>query len=90
MEDFLTVYDGKNENYPELARICGGDSLPDIVSSGPDMLLDFRTSPYDSFSHAATVSHLLGFEFEIEVFDICFYGIPRYILTRCSVRLRVP
>lgn len=67
MHDYLLVYDGKNNNYPELARVCGSDSLPDIISSGPDMLIEFQTSPYDSLYHPIPVSFLLGFEMQVEV-----------------------
>lgn len=67
MQDYLSIYDGKSINSPELARICGGDSLPDIISSGPDMLIEFRTSPFDSLYHPTPVSYLLGFELQVEV-----------------------
>lgn len=67
MQDYLSIFDGKNSGFPELARICGGDSLPDIVSSGPDMLIVFQTSPFDSLFHPTPVSYLLGFEVEVEV-----------------------
>lgn len=67
VQDFLSIFDGKSTEFPELARICGGDSLPDIISSGPDMLIVFQTSPYDSLFHPTPVSHLLGFELQVEV-----------------------
>lgn len=67
VQDFLSIFDGKNTDFPELARVCGGDSLPDIVSSGPDMLIVFQTSPYDSLFHPTPVSYLLGFELQVEV-----------------------
>lgn len=67
MQDFLSVYDGRTTAFPELARICGGDYLPDIISSGPDMLIEFQTSPYDSLYHPTPISFLLGFEMQIQV-----------------------
>lgn len=67
MQDYLSIYDGKTSSYPELARVCGGDSLPDIISSGPDMLIEFQTSPYDNLFHPMPVSFLLGFEMQVEV-----------------------
>lgn len=67
MQDYLSIFDGKSSEFPELARICGGDSLPDIISSGPDMLIVFQTSPYDSLFHPTPVSYLLGFELQVEV-----------------------
>lgn len=67
MQDYISVYDGRTSAYPELARVCGGDSLPDIISSGSDMLIEFRTSPYDSLFHPVPTAFLLGFEMQIEV-----------------------
>lgn len=67
VQDFLSVYDGRTSAFPELARVCGGDYLPDIISSGPDMLIEFNTSPYDSLFHPVPSSFLLGFEMQIQV-----------------------
>lgn len=67
VQDYLSIYDGKTIESPELARVCGGDSLPDIISSGPDMLIVFQTSPFDSLFHPTPVSYLLGFELQVEV-----------------------
>ncbi|XP_059482950.1 uncharacterized protein LOC132201076 [Neocloeon triangulifer] len=50
-----------------IARLCGGDAVPDIVSSGPRMLVEFSTSPFDNPFHPAPVSYLPGFELDIEV-----------------------
>lgn len=67
VQDYLSIFDGKSSEFPELARICGGDSLPDIISSGPDMLIVFQTSAFDSLFHPTPVSYLLGFELQVEV-----------------------
>lgn len=67
MQDRMSVYDGRTAAYPELARVCAGDTLPDIISSGSDMLIEFRTSPFDSLYHPVPTAHLLGFEMQIEV-----------------------
>lgn len=67
MQDYLSIFDGKSSELPELARVCGGFSLPDIISSGPDMLIVFQTSPFDSLFHPIPVSYLLGFELQVEV-----------------------
>lgn len=69
MQDYISVYDGRTTAYPELARVCGGDSLPDIISSGPDMLIEFRTSPYDSLFHPVPTAFLLGFEMHLRIWD---------------------
>lgn len=69
IQDYLSIYDGKNTNFPELARICGGDALPDIISSGPDMLIVFKSSTFDTLYHPTPISYLLGFELQVEVSD---------------------
>lgn len=84
MQDFLSIFDGRSTEFPELARICGGDSLPDIISSGPDMLIVFQTSPYDSLFHPTPVSYLLGFELQVEVsINFHFLRIWMVCLTAC-------
>lgn len=70
VQDFLSVYDGRTSAFPELARVCGGDHLPDIISSGPDMLIEFNTSPYDNLFHPIPSSYLQGFEMQIQVREI--------------------
>jgi len=67
VQDYLTVHDGDNSSAPVLVRLCGGDSVPEIVSSGPTMLLEFHTSPFDSPYHPAPLSYLPGFELEVQV-----------------------
>lgn len=64
--------DGETTESPELARLCGGDSVPDIISSGPNMLIEFKTSPFDSLFHPVPISYLLGFELQVHV---CFQTI---------------
>ncbi|XP_058459411.1 uncharacterized protein LOC131435488 isoform X2 [Malaya genurostris] len=66
-QDYLTVHDGKAQDTPEIARICGGEALPDIVTSGPDMLVVFNTSPFDVPFHPNPVTFLPGFELEVHV-----------------------
>lgn len=67
VQDYLTVYDGASTTDPVLVRLCGGDVVPDIVSSGPNMLLEFHTSPYDNPFHPVPLSYLPGFELEVQV-----------------------
>lgn len=67
VQDYLTVYDGGSKDSPVLVRMCGGDAVPEIVSSGPRMLLEFHTSPFDSPFHPAPLSYLPGFELEVQV-----------------------
>ncbi|PSN40360.1 hypothetical protein C0J52_25208 [Blattella germanica] len=67
VQDYLTVYDGSATTDPVLVRLCGGDVVPDIVSSGPNMLLEFHTSPFDNPFHPVPLSYLPGFELEVQI-----------------------
>lgn len=67
MHDYISIRDGKTSESPELARICGGDVLQDIVSSGADMVVEFHTSKYDTPFHPTPLSSLPGFEIEVDV-----------------------
>uniref|UniRef100_A0A182QA36 CUB domain-containing protein n=1 Tax=Anopheles farauti TaxID=69004 RepID=A0A182QA36_9DIPT len=66
-QDYLSIYDGAATEAPAIGRICGGDVLPDIVSSGPEMRVEFHTSPYDVPFHPNPVTFLPGFELEVHV-----------------------
>lgn len=68
VQDYLTVFDGLDPDANKiLVRLCGGDAVPEIVSSGPRMLLEFHTSPYDNPFHPVPLSYLPGFELEVQV-----------------------
>lgn len=67
MHDYLSIRDGKTPDAPELARICGGDVLQDVVSSGPDMLIEFHSSKFDIPFHPTPLSFLPGYELEVDV-----------------------
>lgn len=70
VQDYLTIYDGASTTDPVLVRLCGGDAVPDIVSSGPSMLLEFHTSPFDNPFHPVPLSYLPGFELEVQVLHV--------------------
>lgn len=71
VQDYLTVFDGLDvDNSKILVRLCGGDAVPEIVSSGSRMLLEFHTSPYDNPFHPVPLSYLPGFELEVQVSKI--------------------
>lgn len=70
VQDYLTVWDGPTRDSPVLVRLCGGDAVPDIVTRGPNMLLEFHTSPYDNPFHPVPLSYLPGFELEVQVREI--------------------
>lgn len=61
------MYDGGSTSDRVLVRLCGGDAVPDIVSSHNTMLLEFHTSPYDNPFHPVPLSFLPGFELEVQV-----------------------
>lgn len=67
VQDYISVFDGKSEAAPEIARFCGGDVLPEIVSSGTDMLVVFKTSAFDSLYHNYPLPNLLGYEMQVSV-----------------------
>lgn len=67
VQDYISVFDGKSEAAPEIARFCGGDVLPEIVSSGVDMLVVFKTSAFDSLYHNYPLPNLLGYELQVSV-----------------------
>ena len=52
-EDVILVYDGKDSMSPLIAQLCNRQSFVQIISSGPDLYIQFKTgsSPtiYDGF-----------------------------------------
>ncbi|KAI5694666.1 hypothetical protein M8J75_003070 [Diaphorina citri] len=67
VQDYLTVYDGGTTLDPVLVRLCGGDVVPDITTSGSQMLLEFHSSAYDNPFHPVPLSYLPGFELQVEI-----------------------
>lgn len=66
--DHLIFYDGGSTNDPVLAKYCGGDWLPRVVSRGPDMLVAFHSSPFSIPLHSPpSHSPLRGFELDVDV-----------------------
>ncbi|XP_064121335.1 uncharacterized protein LOC135225787 isoform X1 [Macrobrachium nipponense] len=64
--DYVRVYDGNSTRSPVLVTFCRGDIVPEIVSSGPDILIEFTTSPFDSPNHEVPWTHVAGFELKAE------------------------
>lgn len=60
--DYVRVYDGNSTKSPVLLTFCRGAALPEITSSGPSLLIEFTTSPYDSPNHESPWKYLNGFE----------------------------
>jgi hypothetical protein len=68
VQDYVTVYDGYTTRDPVVLRFCGGGvSVPEAISSGPELLVEFTTSPFGTFLQPATSQSLHGFQLEVEV-----------------------
>ncbi|XP_017768622.1 PREDICTED: uncharacterized protein LOC108556850 [Nicrophorus vespilloides] len=70
IQDYIEITDGWEQSAPILVHLCSGESMPEIVSSGPELLLKFRTSPYGNPFHPLPLSHLPGFELEVQIFYV--------------------
>ena len=62
--DYISIYDGASTSAPLLARFCDGP-LPEVVSSGPDVTVEFRSSPVDTVYAAAPA--IEGFELKVRI-----------------------
>ena len=68
VQDYVTVYDGYTTRDPVLLKFCGGgEPVPQAVSSGPEILVEFTSSPYGTFVYPAPVQTLHGFQLEVKV-----------------------
>ncbi|XP_042204845.1 uncharacterized protein LOC121854315 [Homarus americanus] len=64
-EDYLLVYDGGSMKAPLLAKMCGTATIPNITSSGPEMLVVFQTAISGKMKHFSNL--VTGFELEAHV-----------------------
>ncbi|XP_065580431.1 uncharacterized protein LOC136040202 isoform X2 [Artemia franciscana] len=82
-QDHVNIYDGYNTNFPLLLRFCGSGPMPDIVSSGSDLLVELKTSMYETLtSNFTSMLNLLeGFELNV---DIVLKNSPLAIEGRCE------
>lgn len=78
MQDFIEILDGWGPTATTLAHLCSGETIPEIISSGPELLVKFHTSPYGNPFHPLPLSYLPGFELEIEVCVCNFLGIMKH------------
>ncbi|XP_058836455.1 uncharacterized protein LOC131693017 isoform X2 [Topomyia yanbarensis] len=69
VQDYITVYDGYTTRDPIILKLCGGgEPVPPSISSGPELLVEFTTSPFGTFSSPETRRHSLhGFQLEVSV-----------------------
>lgn len=58
--DYIKVYDGADVSSPVLAKFCRSGALTPIVSSGPEMVIEFHTTTYDLLD-------MYSFELDVEV-----------------------
>ncbi|XP_001841887.2 uncharacterized protein LOC6031035 isoform X2 [Culex quinquefasciatus] len=63
--DHLIFYDGSSTNDPVLAKYCGGDWLPRVVSRGPEMLIAFHSSPFSAPLQSGQSNR--GFELDVDI-----------------------
>ncbi|XP_046475908.1 uncharacterized protein [Neodiprion pinetum] len=68
VQDYVTVYDGYTTRDPVILKFCGGgEPVPEAISSGPELLVEFTTSPFGTFLHPTPVHSLHGFQLEVQV-----------------------
>ncbi|XP_043269462.1 uncharacterized protein [Venturia canescens] len=68
VQDYVTVYDGYTTRDPVILKFCGGgEPVPEATSSGPELLVEFTTSPFGTFLHPTPPHSLHGFQLEIQV-----------------------
>uniref|UniRef100_A0A1B0CN39 CUB domain-containing protein n=1 Tax=Lutzomyia longipalpis TaxID=7200 RepID=A0A1B0CN39_LUTLO len=69
VQDYITIYDGYTTRDPVILKFCGGgQSVPPSISSGPELLVEFTTSPFGTFINTPpNMNALNGFQLEIEV-----------------------
>lgn len=70
VQDYVTVYDGYTTRDPVLLRFCGGgEPVPEAVSSGPELLVEFTSAPYGTFLQQSPMPPLPlhGFQLDVEV-----------------------
>jgi hypothetical protein len=67
----VTIYDGYTTRDPVILKFCGGGQfVPQTTSSGPELLVEFTTSPYGTFNNLQPDANALafnGFQLEVEV-----------------------
>jgi len=68
VHDYVTIYDGYTTRDPVLLKFCGGgEAVPEVMSSGPEILVEFSTSPYGTFLLPGPAQSFHGFQLEVQV-----------------------
>lgn len=86
-QDYVTIYDGYTTRDPVVLKFCGGgQSVQPTTSSGPELLVEFTTSPYGTFNNLQQEANLQAFNgFQLEV-EVSFVDIqsPTYAKSKRS------
>ncbi|KAK3853037.1 hypothetical protein Pcinc_040405 [Petrolisthes cinctipes] len=64
-EDYMLVYDGGSMKSPLLSKMCGTATIPNITSSGPEMLVVFETATSGMMNHLPNL--VAGFELQAHI-----------------------
>ncbi|KAH1003364.1 hypothetical protein HUJ05_011289 [Dendroctonus ponderosae] len=68
VQDYVVAYDGYTTRDAVILKFCGGgEAVPEVTSSGHELLVEFSTSPYGTFLQPAPAHALHGFQLEVEV-----------------------
>ncbi|XP_066139729.1 uncharacterized protein [Euwallacea fornicatus] len=67
VQDYIEVFDGWSSSATSLAHLCSGENIPEIISSGSELLLKFHTSPFGNPFHPLPLSYLPGVELEVQI-----------------------
>ncbi|XP_051171873.1 uncharacterized protein LOC127288453 [Leptopilina boulardi] len=68
VQDYVTIYDGYTTRDPVILKFCGGgEPVPEATNSGPELLVEFTTSPFGTFLHPTPPHSLHGFQLEVQV-----------------------
>lgn len=92
-QDYITIFDGYTTRDPVILKFCGGggDGLPAAISSGPELLVEFVTSPYGTFTSSPVQSRTLN-GFQLEVSEYTFWKIKTNIIGKsiamCFINLK--
>lgn len=86
-QDYVTIYDGYTTRDPIMLKFCGGgQAVQPTTSSGPELLVEFTTSPYGTFNNLQQDTNLQAFNgFQLEV-EVTFVDIqsPTYVKSKRS------
>lgn len=83
----MTIYDGYTTRDPVVLKFCGGgQQVQPTTSSGPELLVEFATSPFGTFNNLQQDTNLQAFNgFQLEVY-VTFVDIqsPTYAKSKRS------